>query len=166
MLGGLISFNLNPMSIFSYPMELGFQAGFINPRCVAGRVAGWAPTLSPSPDGRHSGRNRPPLHGLARPSPFHCPQGHSHGRYGVDDIIAKVRWMCDVRARVPVVMLPVGVVSGPTIGSPVQPAGAGSHEARVLGMRTSALRPLRWHSFIRWDARCAMATVLQLTARA
>jgi hypothetical protein len=32
MLGGLISFNLNPMSIFSYPLELGKQAGFINPR--------------------------------------------------------------------------------------------------------------------------------------
>lgn len=44
MLGGLISFNLNPMSIFSYPIELGKCAGFINPR------------------------------------------------YGVDDIIAKVRW--------------------------------------------------------------------------
>ena len=34
MLGGLISFNLNPMSIFSYPMELGLAAGFINPRYV------------------------------------------------------------------------------------------------------------------------------------
>ncbi len=32
MLGGLISFNLNPMSIFSYPLELGLKAGFINPR--------------------------------------------------------------------------------------------------------------------------------------
>jgi cellulose synthase/poly-beta-1,6-N-acetylglucosamine synthase-like glycosyltransferase len=32
MLGGLISFDLNPMSIFSYPLELGLEAGFINPR--------------------------------------------------------------------------------------------------------------------------------------
>ncbi|CAE7183402.1 ANKRD50 [Symbiodinium necroappetens] len=32
MLGGLISFNLNPMSVFSYPLELGQMAGFINPR--------------------------------------------------------------------------------------------------------------------------------------
>ena len=51
MLGGLISFNLNPMSIFSYPMELGFQAGFINPRCVAGRVVGWPPYSVPSSRG-------------------------------------------------------------------------------------------------------------------
>jgi hypothetical protein len=69
MLGGLISFNLNPMSVFSYPMELGFRAGFINPR------------------------------------------------YGVDDIIAKVRWMCDTNSSVPVRLLPVGVISGPTIGT-------------------------------------------------
>ena len=68
MLGGLISFNLNPMSIFSYPLELGLRAGFINPR------------------------------------------------YGVDDIIAKVRWMCDTDEKVPVVMLPIPVISGPTIG--------------------------------------------------
>lgn len=68
MLGGLISFNLNPMSIFSYPMELGKQAGFINPR------------------------------------------------YGVDDIIAKVRWMCATNEMVPVTLLPVPVISGPTIG--------------------------------------------------
>ena len=32
MLGGLISFNLNPMSVFSYPLELGLMSGFINPR--------------------------------------------------------------------------------------------------------------------------------------
>jgi hypothetical protein len=32
MLGGLISFDLNPMSIFSYPVELGLTTGFINPR--------------------------------------------------------------------------------------------------------------------------------------
>lgn len=68
MLGGLISFNLNPMSIFSYPMELGKKAGFINPR------------------------------------------------YGVDDIIAKVRWMCATDEMVPVTLLPVPVISGPTIG--------------------------------------------------
>ncbi|CUG92130.1 membrane-associated protein, putative [Bodo saltans] len=53
MLGGLISFNLNPMSIFSYPMELGVISGFINPR------------------------------------------------YGVDDIIAKVRWMAHTNSQVP-----------------------------------------------------------------
>ncbi|GAB5361216.1 hypothetical protein AAMO2058_000694400 [Amorphochlora amoebiformis] len=69
MLGGLISFNLNPMSIFSYPITLGAKAGFINPR------------------------------------------------YGVDDIIAKVRWMCDTNQKVPVEMLPVPVISGPTIGT-------------------------------------------------
>lgn len=69
MLGGLISFNLNPMSIFSYPLELGLKAGFINPR------------------------------------------------YGVDDIIAKVRWMCDTNEQVPVLLLPVPVISGPTIGT-------------------------------------------------
>jgi hypothetical protein len=68
MLGGLISFNLNPMSIFSYPLELGLMAGFINPR------------------------------------------------YGVDDIIAKVRWMCATNEQVPVLLLPVPVISGPTIG--------------------------------------------------
>eukprot|EP01063_Lacrimia_lanifica_P009400 TRINITY_DN1639_c0_g1_i2.p1 TRINITY_DN1639_c0_g1~~TRINITY_DN1639_c0_g1_i2.p1 ORF type:complete len:539 (+),score=193.79 TRINITY_DN1639_c0_g1_i2:63-1679(+) len=71
MLGGLISFNLNPMSVFSYPMELGFAAGFINPR------------------------------------------------YGVDDIIAKVRWMCDTNSKVPVKLLPVPVISGPTVGTTV-----------------------------------------------
>ena len=64
MLGGLISFNLNPMSIFSYPIELGLSAGFINPR------------------------------------------------YGVDDIIAKVRWMCSTNSAVPVLLLPVPVISG------------------------------------------------------
>jgi hypothetical protein len=69
MLGGLISFNLNPMSIFSYPLELGLKAGFINPR------------------------------------------------YGVDDIIAKVRWMCDTNEQVPVLLLPIPVISGPTIGT-------------------------------------------------
>lgn len=69
MLGGLISFNLNPMSIFSYPLELGLKAGFINPR------------------------------------------------YGVDDIIAKVRWMCCTNEQVPVLLLPVPVISGPTIGT-------------------------------------------------
>jgi hypothetical protein len=69
MLGGLISFNLNPMSIFSYPLELGLKAGFINPR------------------------------------------------YGVDDIIAKVRWMCTTNERVPVMLLPIPVISGPTIGT-------------------------------------------------
>jgi hypothetical protein len=69
MLGGLISFNLNPMSIFSYPLELGLKAGFINPR------------------------------------------------YGVDDIIAKVRWMCSTNEQVPVLLLPVPVISGPTIGT-------------------------------------------------
>jgi cellulose synthase/poly-beta-1,6-N-acetylglucosamine synthase-like glycosyltransferase len=68
MLGGLISFNLNPMSIFSYPLELGLQVGFINPR------------------------------------------------YGVDDIIAKVRWMCATNEAVPVELLPVACISGPTIG--------------------------------------------------
>ena len=69
MLGGLISFNLNPMSIFSYPLELGLKSGFINPR------------------------------------------------YGVDDIIAKVRWMCTTNEQVPVLLLPVPVISGPTIGT-------------------------------------------------
>mmetsp|Transcript_9103 Transcript_9103/g.13702 ORF Transcript_9103/g.13702 Transcript_9103/m.13702 type:complete len:613 (+) Transcript_9103:30-1868(+) len=69
MLGGLISFNLNPMSIFSYPMELGLKSGFINPR------------------------------------------------YGVDDIIAKVRWMCSTNEQVPVLLLPVPAISGPTIGT-------------------------------------------------
>lgn len=69
MLGGLISFNLNPMSIFSYPLELGLKGGFINPR------------------------------------------------YGVDDIIAKVRWMCATNESVPVVLLPVPAISGPTIGT-------------------------------------------------
>lgn len=68
MLGGLISFNLNPMSIFSYPIELGLKAGFINPR------------------------------------------------YGVDDIIAKVRWMCTTNTSVPVLLLPIPSISGPTIG--------------------------------------------------
>jgi len=68
MLGGLISFNLNPMSIFSYPLELGLKAGFINPR------------------------------------------------YGVDDIIAKVRWMCSTDEAVPVLLLPLPCISGPTIG--------------------------------------------------
>lgn len=69
MLGGLISFNLNPMSLFSYPLELGLLAGFINPR------------------------------------------------YGVDDIIAKVRWMCATNESVPVILLPVPCISGPTIGT-------------------------------------------------
>eukprot|EP00760_Papus_ankaliazontas_P017723 PhM_4_TR17374/c1_g1_i4/m.73160 len=69
MLGGLISFNVNPMSIFSYPVELGYAAGFINPR------------------------------------------------YGVDDIIAKVRWMCATDSKVPVKLLPVIVISGPTVGT-------------------------------------------------
>jgi hypothetical protein len=69
MLGGLISFNLNPMSIFSYPMELALAAGFINPR------------------------------------------------YSVDDIIAKVRWMCDTNSTVPVKLLPIIAISGPTIGT-------------------------------------------------
>jgi hypothetical protein len=32
MLGGLISFGLNPMSTFSYPLELGVRASFVNPR--------------------------------------------------------------------------------------------------------------------------------------
>jgi hypothetical protein len=65
----LISYNLNSMSIFSYPLELGLAAGFINPR------------------------------------------------YGVDDIIAKARWMCDTDSSVPVKLLPVPVISGPTIGT-------------------------------------------------
>ena len=69
MLGGLISFNLNPMSIFSYPLELGLKGGFINPR------------------------------------------------YGVDDIIAKVRWMCATNEAVPVLLLPIPAISGPTIGT-------------------------------------------------
>ena len=69
MLGGLISFNLNPMSIFSYPLELGRISGFINPR------------------------------------------------YGVDDIISKVRWMCETNESIPVVLLPVPSISGPTIGT-------------------------------------------------
>ena len=68
MLGGLISFNLNPMSIFSYPLELGLKSGFINPR------------------------------------------------YGVDDIIAKVRWMVHTNSMVPVKMLGCAVISGPTVG--------------------------------------------------
>lgn len=71
MLGGLISFNLNPMSIFSYPMELGVISGFINPR------------------------------------------------YGVDDIIAKVRWMAHTNSQVPVKMLPCVAISGPTVGESV-----------------------------------------------
>jgi len=69
MLGGLISFNLNPMSIFSYPLELGLEAGFINPR------------------------------------------------YSVDDIIFLVRMMCGGNQRIPVLLLPVPVISGPTIGT-------------------------------------------------
>jgi hypothetical protein len=69
MLGGLISFNLNPMSIFSYPIELGLAAGFINPR------------------------------------------------YGVDDIIAEVRYMTSTAEVVPVKLLPVPSISGPTIGT-------------------------------------------------
>jgi hypothetical protein len=69
MLGGQIAFDLNPMSIFSYPLELGLKAGFINPR------------------------------------------------YGVDDIIAKVRWMCATNEQVPVLLLPVPAISGPTIGT-------------------------------------------------
>jgi hypothetical protein len=71
MLGGLISFNLNPMSIFSYPLELGLTVGFINPR------------------------------------------------YGVDDIIAKVRWMCYTNERVPIELLPIPSISGPTIGKDI-----------------------------------------------
>eukprot|EP00929_Paragymnodinium_shiwhaense_P035578 TRINITY_DN19179_c0_g1_i3.p1 TRINITY_DN19179_c0_g1~~TRINITY_DN19179_c0_g1_i3.p1 ORF type:complete len:670 (-),score=78.25 TRINITY_DN19179_c0_g1_i3:576-2336(-) len=69
MLGGLISFNLNPMSVFSYPLELGLEAGFINPR------------------------------------------------YSVDDIIFLVRVMCSSRQGVPVKLLRVPVISGPTIGT-------------------------------------------------
>lgn len=69
MLGGLISFNLNPMSIFSYPLELGHVSGFINPR------------------------------------------------YGVDDIIAKVRWMAHTNSAVPVKMLSCVAISGPTVGT-------------------------------------------------
>ena len=69
MLGGLISFNLNPMSVFSYPLELGLEAGFINPR------------------------------------------------YSVDDIIFLVRMMCSARCGIPVKLLPVAVISGPTIGT-------------------------------------------------
>jgi len=69
MLGGLISFNLNPMSIFSFPIELGLKSGFINPR------------------------------------------------YSVDDIIAKVRWMCCTDEAVPVLLLPCPSISGPTIGT-------------------------------------------------
>lgn len=68
MLGGLISFNLNPMSVFSYPLELGMKVGFINPR------------------------------------------------YSVDDIIAKVRWMCATNSAVPVKLLPIPCISGPTNG--------------------------------------------------
>jgi hypothetical protein len=69
MLRGLISFNLNPMSIFSYPLELGLKGGFINPR------------------------------------------------YGVNDIIMKTRMMCATNEAVPVVLLPVPAISGPTIGT-------------------------------------------------
>mmetsp|Transcript_51715 Transcript_51715/g.123896 ORF Transcript_51715/g.123896 Transcript_51715/m.123896 type:complete len:655 (-) Transcript_51715:57-2021(-) len=69
MLGGLISFNLNPMSVFSYPLELGLEAGFINPR------------------------------------------------YSVDDIIFLVRVMCSARSGIPVKLLRVPVISGPTIGT-------------------------------------------------
>ena len=69
MLGGLISFDLNPMSVFSYPLELGLEAGFVNPR------------------------------------------------YSVDDIIFLVRMMCSARRGIPVKLLPVPVISGPTIGT-------------------------------------------------
>lgn len=69
MLGGLIGFSLNPMSIFSYPLELGLAAGFINPR------------------------------------------------YSVDDIIFKVRCMCMTGQSIPVLLLPVPVISGPTTGT-------------------------------------------------
>eukprot|EP00466_Bigelowiella_natans_P014494 jgi/Bigna1/67270/fgenesh1_pg.3_\ len=69
MLGGLISFDLNPMSTFSYPLELGARTGYLNPR------------------------------------------------YGVDDIIAKVRWMCGTGESVPVELLPIPNISGPTSGS-------------------------------------------------
>jgi len=69
MLGGLIPFGLNPMSIFSYPLELGASTGFINPR------------------------------------------------YSVEDIIFQVRAICQTSAAVPLRLLPVPVISGPTIGS-------------------------------------------------
>mmetsp|Transcript_62778 Transcript_62778/g.144570 ORF Transcript_62778/g.144570 Transcript_62778/m.144570 type:complete len:588 (-) Transcript_62778:194-1957(-) len=69
MLGGLISFNLNPMSIFSYPLELGLTGGFINPR------------------------------------------------YSVDDIIFKVRCMCATNQKIPILLMPAPVISGPTIGT-------------------------------------------------
>jgi hypothetical protein len=68
MLGGLISFDINPMSIFSYPLEMGLRAGFINPRL------------------------------------------------GVDDIAAKVNWMVNAKRSVPVALLPIQVISGPTVG--------------------------------------------------
>ena len=68
MLGGLIPFGLNPMSIFSYPLELGLATGFTNPR------------------------------------------------YSVEDIIFQVRALCQTRAAVPIKLLPVPVISGPTIG--------------------------------------------------
>eukprot|EP00163_Fabomonas_tropica_P003593 TRINITY_DN1309_c0_g1_i2.p1 TRINITY_DN1309_c0_g1~~TRINITY_DN1309_c0_g1_i2.p1 ORF type:complete len:493 (+),score=83.87 TRINITY_DN1309_c0_g1_i2:628-2106(+) len=68
MLGGLITFDLNPMSIFSYPLELGLTAGFVNPR------------------------------------------------YGVDDIILSVRWMTSTRHKIPIHVLRVPVISGPTSG--------------------------------------------------
>ena len=42
--------------------------------------------------------------------------GFINPRYGVDDIIAKVRWMCATNEMVPVTLLPVPVISGPTIG--------------------------------------------------
>ena len=32
LLGGLVSFDVSPMGTFSYPMELGYCSGFINPR--------------------------------------------------------------------------------------------------------------------------------------
>jgi hypothetical protein len=37
-LGALIPFELNPLSIYSYPLELGLDAGFINPRYAADDV--------------------------------------------------------------------------------------------------------------------------------
>jgi hypothetical protein len=67
-LGGLIGLNVNPMSVFSYPLELSVAGDFLNPR------------------------------------------------YSVDDIIAKVRWMCLTGSHIPVKLLPVPVVTGPTNG--------------------------------------------------
>ena len=42
--------------------------------------------------------------------------GFINPRYGVDDIIAKCRWMTATNETVPILLLPVPSISGPTIG--------------------------------------------------